>query len=206
MLTIWGRNNSINVQKVLWTCAELGLPFRRHDAGGPYGGTDTDRYRAMNPNGLVPTVEDDGFVLWESNVIVRYLATKHRAEALYPSEIRARFDVERWMEWQTTTLWPALRPVFFALVRTPPEQRDAVAVAQAAASAAQAFTLLDRHLADRAFLAGGAFTIADISNGISAYRWYALAITRPTLPNVERWFAALGERPGFREHVALPLS
>ena len=143
MLTIWGRTNSINVQKVLWTCAELGLPFQRHDAGGAFGGTSTEAYRAMNPNGLVPTIEDDGFVLWESNVIVRYLATKHRAEALYPAELRARFDVERWMEWQTTTLWTALRPVFFGLIRTPPEQRDA---------------------------------------------------------------AALAERPGFREHVALPLS
>jgi glutathione S-transferase len=206
MLTIWGRTNSINVQKVLWACAEIGVPFRRHDAGGPFGGTDTEGYRAMNPNGLVPTIEDDGFVLWESNVILRYLATKHRAEALYPAEIRARFDAERWMEWQTTTLWPALRPVFFGLIRTPPEQRDPAALAQAEASAAKAFALLDRHLAGRAYLCGDAFTVADIPNGISAYRWYALDIARPTLPNVERWYRTISARAGFKEHVALPLS
>lgn len=206
MLTIWGRANSINVQKVLWTCAELGVAFRRHDAGGAFGGTSTPEYRALNPNGLVPTLEDDGYVLWESNVIVRYLATKQRAEALYPSELRARFDVERWMEWQTTTLWPSLRPVFFGIVRTPPEQRDAAAIEQAQATAARAFALLDGHLDGRAYVMGDAFTIGDIPNAIAAYRWYTLDIPRPALPNLERWYGALKERPGFREHVAIPLS
>ncbi len=120
MLTIWGRSNSINVQKVLWCCSELGLAFRRLDAGGAFGGTDSPDYRERNPNGLVPTIEDDGFVLWESNVIVRYLATKHRAEALFPTDLRARSDVVRWLEWLATPLGPALRPLFFALIRTPP--------------------------------------------------------------------------------------
>jgi glutathione S-transferase len=206
MLTIWGRANSINVQKVLWTCAELGLPFRRHDAGGAFGGTATPEYRALNPNGLVPTIEDDGYVLWESNAIVRYLATKHKAEALFPSELRARFDVERWMDWQTTTLWPALRPVFFGIIRTPPEQRDAAAIERAQADAARVFALLDGHLAGRAYVTGNAFTIGDVPSGIAAYRWYNLDISRPALPNLERWFAAIGQRPGFREHVAIPLS
>ncbi len=206
MLTIWGRNNSINVQKVLWTCAELGLPFRRFDAGGSFGNTDTPAYRALNPNGLVPTIDDDGYVLWESNVIMRYLATKHRAEALYPTGLQARFDVERWMDWQATRLWPALRPVFFGMIRTPPEQRDPKAIEQAQSGAAQTFALLDRHLDDHAFLAGDTFTIADIPSAIAAYRWYKLDIPRPTLPNLERWYATLSERPGFREHIAIPLS
>jgi glutathione S-transferase len=206
MLTIWGRTNSINVQKVLWACAEIGVPFRRHDAGGPFGGTDTEGYRAMNPNGLVPTIEDDGFVLWESNVILRYLATKHRPRPSTRARSgRASTRSAGWNGRPRRSGRP-LRPVFFGLIRTPPEQRDPAALAQAEAGAAKAFALLDRHLAGRPYLCGDAFTLADIPNGISAYRWYALDIARPTLPNVERWYAALAGRPGFRAHVALPLS
>jgi glutathione S-transferase len=206
MLTIWGRPNSINVQKVLWVCHELGLAYTRFDAGREFGGTDSPEYRRRNPNGLVPTIDDDGFVLWESNVIVRYLAVKHRAEALYPSELRRRFDVERWMDWNTTRLWPAVRPIFFALIRTPPEQQDHAALAKAQRDAESGFALLDSQLAERRFVAGEDFTIADIPMAIAAYRWYALDIPRPALPHVERWHALVKERPGYREHVAQPLS
>ncbi len=206
MLTIWGRANSINVQKVLWLCGELGLPFRRIDAGREFGVSDTPEYRRLNPNGLVPTIVDDGFVLWESNVILRYLATKHEAEALYPSPLRSRFDVERWMDWQATTLWPALRPVFFALIRTPPDQRDWAAMQRAQSETERAFVLLDRHLSGQAFVAGNSFTIGDIPIGIATYRWFALDLLRPVLPNLERWHRTLQERPAFLEHVAGPLS
>ena len=131
MLTIWGRINSINVQKVLWCCAELGVAYERIDAGGSFGVSNTPEYLAMNPNGLVPTIKDDGFVLWESNVIVRYLAAKHGAGTLYPGDLRECAEADRWMDWQVTTLWMALRPLFFGYVRTPPEQRDAAALAAA---------------------------------------------------------------------------
>src|SRR5829696_9275573 len=124
MLTLWGRVNSINVQKVHWCLKELGLAYDRIEAGREFGVVDTPEYRRMNPNGLVPTIEDDGFVLWESNVIVRYLAARHGAGRLYPDDLRVRFDAERWMDWQATTLWPALRPVFIGLVRTPVAERD----------------------------------------------------------------------------------
>jgi len=206
MLTIWGRANSINVQKVLWCCGELGLPFRRIDAGREFGLNDTPEYRRLNPNGLVPTIEDEGFVLWESNVILRYLAVKHRADAIFPPDLSARFEVERWMDWHATTLWPALRPVFFALVRTPPDQRDPGALDRARQDTDGAFRILDRSLSERAFVAGAAFTIADIPLGIAAYRWLALEVARPTLPHLERWYGAIRVRPPFLEHVAHPLS
>jgi glutathione S-transferase len=206
MLTIWGRTNSINVQKVLWCCAELGLAYKRTDAGGAHGVTNTPEYLAMNPNALVPTIDDDGFVLWESNAIVRYLAAKHGEGTLYPLDLRQRAEADRWMDWQVTTLWTALRPLFFGYIRTPPEQRDAAALAAAQRSAEQALTILDRYLDDRVFLAGERVTMGDIPVGISVYRWFALPIERPDFPQVARWYSRLTERPGFQTHVMHPLS
>ncbi|HEV2559297.1 MAG TPA: glutathione S-transferase [Microvirga sp.] len=205
MLTIWGRSTSINVQKVLWACVELSLPFTRHDIGGTFGGTDTDRYRLLNPNGLVPTIEDNGLVLWESNVIVRYLATKQGA-AIFPQDLLKRFDIERWMEWQTTTLWPALRPAFIALIRTSKEKRDETSIARAEDDTRRLFTILDQQLQSRSYIAGDSFTIADIACGVTARRWYELDIARPNLPSVRRWYDELSQRPGFRQHIAIPLS
>ena len=125
MLKIWGRANSINVQKVLWCCGELGLQYDRIDAGNEFGVNKTPQYRALNPNALVPTIEDGDFQLWESNVIVRYLAQKSGHGRLCPANIKTRFDAERWMDWQATVFWPALRPLFIELIRTPPAKRDA---------------------------------------------------------------------------------
>jgi glutathione S-transferase len=206
MLRIWGRANSINVQKVLWCCAELDLAFERIDAGGKFGVSDTDAYRALNPNGLVPTIEDDGFVLWESNVIVRYLAARHSTGRLYPDDLRVRFEAERWMDWQAITVWPVLRTVFLGLVRTPAAERDSAGIASSLESATRAIMILDRHLADRAFVAGDAFTMGDIPLGITAYRWFSLPIDRPALPHLARWYDRLRERPGYQVHVVQPLS
>jgi glutathione S-transferase len=206
MLTIWGRANSINVQKVLWCCGELDLPFRRIDAGREFGRNDTPEYRRLNPNGLVPTIEDEGFVLWESNVILRYLAAKHHADGIFPPDLRMRFAVERWMDWHATTLWPALRPVFLALVRTPPDQRDPGMLERAQRDTERAFGILEQELSGRAFVAGERFTIADIPIGIAAYRWFALEVARPSLPSLERWYGTVRARPAFQEHVGQPLS
>ena len=206
MLTIWGRSNSINVQKVLWSCGEIDLPFRRIDAGGSFGQTDTPDYRQRNPNGLVPTIEDDGFVLWESNAIVRYLATKHRAHDLFPEDLKGRFGIERWMDWHATTLWPALRPVFIGLVRTPPAERNEQVIGAGRRDTEKAFSLLDRELSGRPYIAGDAFTIGDVPIGIAAHRWFNLDMDRPPLPHVEAWFGRLGTRPAFQTHVAHVLS
>ena len=162
MLKIWGRRNSINVQKVLWTCAELGLAYERVDAGLAFGVNNTPDYKAMNPNGLVPTIDDDGFILWESHAIVRYLARKHGVGNLLPEDARGAADADRWMEWYSTTLWPNVRPIFHNLVRTPPEKRDRVEVEQARKRLAANWDIVDKHLANNNYLAGKSFTIADM--------------------------------------------
>lgn len=206
MLTVWGRINSINVQKVLWTLAELDVPYRRIDAGMKFGVNDTAEYKAMNPTGQVPTIDDDGYVLWESNAIVRYLAAKHATGTLYPEALAARFSAERWMDWQATTFNNAISPLFVGLIRTPPEKRDAAALDQAREKCEACLALLDAELAGRPFLNGDTFTIADIPAAAAVNRWYLLPVTRTPRPHAERWLAALAARPGFAAHLNTPLS
>lgn len=205
MLKIWGRANSINVQKVLWCCDELGVEYERIDVGGPFGGTGDPEYLAMNPNALVPTISDDGFVLWESNAIVRYLSAKHGG-TLYPENPQQRADADRWMDWQLGTLWVALRPVFLGLIRTPPEERDEAAIETARKRTAATWDILENHLEGRDYALGDAFTMADIPLGVSIYRWLQLPIERPPIPNLETYHERLAERPAFRDKVMLPLN
>ncbi len=206
MLKIWGRTNSINVQKVLWCCAEVGLKYQRIDAGMQFGVNDTPEYRAMNPNGLVPLIDDDGFVLWESHAIVRYLARKHGMGTLCPAEPRAAADADRWMEWYSTTLWNHMKPVFWILVRTPPEKRNLAEVEDNRKKLAGYLTMADAQLAKTPFLAGAQFTMGDIPLAVLAQRWFNLPIERPALPHFERWFRTVAERPGFKQHCAAPLT
>jgi glutathione S-transferase len=206
MLVIWGRNNSVNVQKALWCCEELGLAYRRVDAGGAFGVVNTPEYRKLNPNGLVPTIDDGGFVLWESNAVVRYLAGKHGHGGLAPSDPHARAIADQWMDWQVSLFWPTIRVLFMGLVRTPEADRDHRAIENSRVKTAEILGIVDAQLAARAFLAGDALTMGDIPMGCSIWRWMALPIERPKLPNVERWFNALGERPAYRKIVMLPLS
>lgn len=206
MLKIWGRRNSINVQKVLWTCGELGLDYERIDAGLQFGVNDTPEYNSMNPNGLVPTIDDDGFVLWESHAIVRYLARRHGTGTLFPEDPRAAADADRWMEWYSTTLWLNVRPIFHTLVRTPPEKRDMALVETHRKLLAQNWTIVEGRLATSDYLAGRSLTMGDIPMGVAAWRWFNLPLERPPMPHVERWFAALCERPAFREHCMLELT
>ena len=199
MLQIWGRLSSINVRKVVWCAQELGLEFQRTEAGGRFGVVQTPVYRALNPNALVPAIEDDeGVRLWESNVIVRYLCARHSPGGLYPEPLAARFDAERWMDWQQTTLNPAGRDAFIQWVRTPAERRDAAAAARSAQATELLLALLDTHLATRAFMGGDRLTMADIPIGCELHRWFGLPAdlyARPAWPNLERYFAALRDRP-----------
>ncbi|GGF36900.1 glutathione S-transferase [Aliidongia dinghuensis] len=205
MLTIWGRTTSSNVQKVLWTCEELALPFERIDAGREFGKLNEDWYGAMNPNRLVPTVRDGELILWESNTITRYLANRYGGETLYPAEPGARSRVERWMDWQLSTLMPAIGPVFWALIRPQPGGPDAAALQALVARLAQVWTLLDRELAGRPYAAGDRLSLADIAMGNSIRRWYAFAIERPDLPHLAAWYDRLAERPGFQQHLMGPV-
>lgn len=206
MLVIWGRNNSVNVQKALLCCEELAVPFDRIDAGGAFGVVDTPAYRKLNPNGLVPTIVDDGFVLWESNSVVRYLAAKHGAGTLWPEDVRRRAAADRWMDWQVTTFWPAIRGLFMGLVRTPVADRDPRAIEDSRVKTAEVLGIVETHLASNAFLGGDAFSMGDIPMGCAIWRWMALPIERPRLPAVQRWFDALATRPAYKKVVMLPLT
>jgi len=206
MLRIWGRISSVNVQKVVWCCDELGVPYERTDAGGAFGLNDTPQYLAMNPNGLVPVIDDDGFILYESNAITRYLAAKHGAGTLWPDDPRARADVDRWMEWQSTGYTPAMVQAFWQLVRTPPEKRDHAAIEASRAKGEKFSGVLDRHLAGREFIAGNAFSPADIVVGCAAHRWLGMPRVREPRPNLERWYGSLKSRPGARQVTSLPLT
>ena len=206
MLKIWGRTNSINVQKVLWCCGEIGLDYERIDAGLAFGVNDTPEYKAMNPNGLVPTIDDEGFILWESHAIVRYLARKHATGSLWPADARTAADADRWMEWYSTTLWLNVRPIFHNLVRTPPEKRNMAEVEDHRKKLAANFGIVDKQLSGSDYLAGSAFTMADIPMAVAAYRWFNLPLGRPAMSNVERWYRRICERPAFRQHCMLPLT
>ena len=206
MLRIWGRNNSINVQKVLWCCEELDIRYQRVDVGGSFGGNREPEYLRLNPNGLVPTISDDGFVLWESNAIVRYLAAKHGMGTLCPEDLAERADADRWMDWQMGTLWASFRPAFHGLVRTPPEKRDRASITTAISKTAENLAILDANLAGRDYVTGPSLTMADIPLGVTAYRWFTLDIERPAMPNLEAWYERLRARGPYRASVMLPLS
>jgi glutathione S-transferase len=205
MLKIWGRRNSINVQKAMWAVAETGVPHERIDAGGPFGGLDTDEFAAMNPNRRVPVIDDDCTTVWESHAIVRYVAAKYGAGSLWPEDAGARAKSDMWMDWVTADLQPAfIGGVFWNFYRTPEEQRNWNVIRQGIARSAILFRMLDRHLEGQPFVAGDTLTIGDIAAGAQLYRYFELEIDRPDLPNVEAWYARLKDRPAYREHVMVP--
>ena len=200
VLRLWGRLSSINVRKVVWTAQELDLPVQRTDAGGQFGLVCEPAFLRLNPNGLVPVMEDEGsdgnVVLWESNTIVRYLCAKHAPGRLYPEALPARFVAEQWMDWQQTTLNPAGRGAFMQWVRTPPEQRQPEHIRQSVAATEPLLALLNAHLERQPFVAGEHFTMADIPLGCEVHRWFGLPQERPSWPHLERWFTAVQTRTG----------
>jgi glutathione S-transferase len=205
MLKIWGRTNSVNVKKALWAAEELGLKYERIDAGMQFGVTKTPEYLSMNPNSLVPTIEDDGFVLWESHSIVRYLCAKHGMGRLCPADLKARADAERWMDW-AFTFQSAMRAVFWGLIRTPPEKRDHKAIEEGRSQSAKLLEVLERNLEKKTYVTGDAFTMGDIPIGCEVQRWMRVPIERPRFPGVQAWFDRLGRRPAFTKVVDIPLT
>jgi glutathione S-transferase len=205
MLKIWGRVNSVNVKKAMWCVAELGLAHERMDAGMQYGVVNTPEYRKMNPTGLVPTIDDDGYTLWESHTIVRYLCAKHSAGRLWPTDLKARADAERWMDW-AFTFQGAMRNVFWGLIRTPPEKRDANAIEEGRKKTIALLPILEQTLARQPFVAGRDFTMGDIPIGCEVQRYMRVPIERPAFPAVQAWFERLCQRPAFVMHVDLPLT
>jgi glutathione S-transferase len=205
MLKVWGRRNSQNVQKVLWLAGELGLPHEHIPAGGAFGRLSDPDFGALNPNRMVPVIEDDGVVVWESHTILRYLAAKYGGDAWWPADPGARSDFDRWMDWAQAQWQPAfLSGVFWGFYRTPEAQRDAKAIARSLARSAELLQLVEKQLAGRAYLTGDRLTLGDIPLGSCLYRYFELEIERPALPRVEAWYTALTSRPTYREHIMLP--
>ncbi len=205
MLRIWGRLSSINVRKVVLCAQVLGVEFERVDAGLSYGVVNTPDYHAKNPNGLIPLLEDSDFTLWESNVIVRYLCCR-TGSAMYPQDLRQRFDAERWMDWQQTTLNRAGGPAFLQWIRTPENQRDPKVIAASVAATEPLFAQLDEHLSRQPFMAGDALTMADIPIACEVHRWWGLPQPRPSWPHLEHWYAQRLAMPASRGVLDLPLS
>ena len=204
MIRIWGRTNSVNVKKVLWCLDELGLAYERTDAGLQYGVVNTPEYRKMNPNGLVPTMDEDGFILWESHSIVRYLADKYGKGVLRPMDLEPRSIANQWMDW-AFSFQGSVRDAFWNLIRTPPEKRDAAAIERSRVKSGEMAGILDAALASRMYVAG-AFSMGDIPIGCEVQRWIRLPMEHPKLPNLEAWFERLCARPAFRKNVDIPLS
>jgi glutathione S-transferase len=208
---VWGRPTSSNVMKVLWGLGELALPFDRIDVGGAFGQTGTPEYRAMNPTGLVPTLQEDDFTLWESNAILRYLAHVHAAGSiLWPADAHARANIDRWMDAQQTMLNRPMATAFWGLVRTPADKRDLTAIAAAIEDAARAWRMIEEKLNRHDYIAGAEFTLCDIPWGVHAHRWFGmdyLGLTRPEMPALRAWYDRLCQRPAYRQHIIdIPIS
>ena len=205
MLTIWGRRSSFNLQKVMWLVGELQVEHRHIELGGQFGGLDTPGFLAMNPHGRIPVIDDQGTVVWESHAILRYLAARFGGKSFWSDDPAERSFADRWMDWSATTLQPAfLNGIFWGFYRTPEAQRDLRAIKRSLDHCTRLFSLLDRHLADRAFMLGDTLTLADIPIATNLYRYFNLDIERPSLPNVEAWYRRLQDRPAYRQHVMVP--
>lgn len=206
MLTIWGRISSINVQKAVWAAGEVGQTFERIDVGGAFGGTSGPAYRAKNPNGLVPVLEDGEVCIWESNSIVRYLAARYGSGWIWEEDPAQRAEADRWMDWMIAELQPALNPGFRMLLRTPPEQREPALIEGSIARTEALMAILDAHLASRGFLANERFGMADIAVAPGAHRWLHMPVERQPRPHVERWYAAVSARPAAKPALPVPIS
>jgi glutathione S-transferase len=193
MLKVWGRATSVNVQKVMWAVGEMGIAHERIDVGGRFGGLTAPAYLALNPHARIPTIEDDGVVVWESNAIIRYLAARHGEDMFW----------KRDPGWMQTTLAPDFYAVFWAVVRTPAGRQDRAAIKDLTERLTAHYALLDRQLATRPYLTGDRFSLADIAVGVTLFRYFEMEIDRPVLANLQDWYKRLRGRPPFRDHVMI---
>ncbi|MGE8174972.1 glutathione S-transferase family protein [Pseudomonas fluorescens] len=201
MLRILGKASSINVRKVLWTCAEIDVPFEREDWGSGFRSTHTPEFLALNPNAMVPVIQDDDFILWESNSIIRYLVSRYHGDHLYPSEAKAKARVDQWIDWQASDLNKSWSYAFMSLVRHSPEHQDRHALAAACSNWSRHMEILDRQLESTgAYVSGDEFSLADIPIGLSVNRWFQTPLAHPDFPAVSDYYERLSRRPGYRLH------
>ncbi|CDG17230.1 glutathione S-transferase family protein [Xenorhabdus doucetiae] len=206
MLTIWGRKNSSNVKKVLWCLEELNVPYQQVDIGGKFGQLNDPEYLRMNPNAVIPCLQEDDFILWESNTIVRYLAAKFGKDSLYPADLQERASVEKWMDWVGCNLFPPIKQFMISFVRTPEDQRDPQVITQSLAEIEKLLKIVDGTLTNQQYLSGDKLGMADIALAPLAYLWLGVEIERPSLPNLERWYQLLTERPAFQKIVMIEIN
>ncbi|MBO0345885.1 glutathione S-transferase [Roseibium sp. CAU 1637] len=205
-MKIWGRINSSNVRKVLWCAEELGLAYQQIDAGGAFGLVDTPEFRALNPNGRIPCLQDGDFVLWESNTIVRYLVRKYGSGDILPDSLEQWASADRWMDWTTFSFGDPFKDLFWNMVRTTPDARDHAALEAGLKHCAAQFAVADAVLAKQPYLSGEALGIGDIPLGSLAYAWFAMEIERPDLPHLATWYQHLCDREAYRKGVMSPLT
>jgi glutathione S-transferase len=202
MFKIWGRKDGSNVIKVLWGLGEIGVAYERIDWGGEFGGNDDPEYRRKNPNGRLPTLEEeDGFTLWESGAVTRYLCAKYSMGDLCPEDLRARAAADKWMDWSSLNLAPFNQVFLSELVAKPKAERDTARLAAAVETASRIYDILDAHLATNDYLGGDRLTIADFPAGSLTDRWLNWNTDRPTHPNVEKYYERLAARPAYQKHV-----
>jgi glutathione S-transferase len=206
MLTIWGRLSSINVQKVVWAAGEAGQAFERIDAGGPFGGLDTPEFTAMNPNRQIPVLRDGELVLWESSSILRYLAARYASGVLWEEDPARRVLADRWIDWMQSELQPALAPVLWGVVRKVPAFTDPKVIADGVARAEALMVILEAQLAERSFLAGERFGMADIAVGCGVHRWLNMPVERVARPRVQHWYETVFARPAAQAALPLPIA
>ncbi|PPR63757.1 MAG: Glutathione S-transferase GstB [Alphaproteobacteria bacterium MarineAlpha4_Bin2] len=217
MLKIWGRPTSACTQKALWGLEEANVNYELTLASGTmgpnghvskggaaYGIVDTPEYRSKNPNGTVPTIDDDGFILWESNVIVRYLAMKYAPSKMYGDNLETFAAASRWMDWEQSKFLPEQHILVMNLVRLPPDERDPKAVEEARLSLLKPLGILEEQLSKTEYVAGDAFSMGDIPIGMRVHRWFLFDLKSPSMPNLERWYKAIQHRPAFKRHIANP--
>lgn len=203
-MQVYGRRNSTNVVPVLWALEEIGMPYRRRDVGGSFGGVDEPWFRALNPNGRIPVIDDGGFVLWESNAIVRYLAERYGEGTLRPPTDRERARGDQWMEWYRSTFYPPFIALFQTFARTEPAARDAARIGALAETVADLLRIPDAGLRGDEFLGGGRFGPGDIPLGAALFRYASLPVRKPSLEGIERWYAGLCGRPAYRSCAMRP--
>lgn len=206
MIKVLGRANSVNVQKVMWCAAELGVEVDRKDVGGAFGGTDTDEFGAFNPNRTVPVLVDGDFSVWESNTIVRYLCAQYGSPDWALPSVAEQAKAGQWMDWYLTSLHPHMTTLFWQLIRTDTAARDESKIEGAIAASAKFWAMLDRHLNHTPFVLGDHLSMADIPVGCAAYRWHCMDFTRPELPNLQRWWESLCARETYKKNVMVPLT
>ncbi len=205
-ITLWGRANSANVQKVRWALGEIGLAYEHVPLGGAQGGNRESAYLAMNPNGLVPTLRDGDLVVWESHAILRYLAATYAAGSLWPESSRGRAAADQWTDWTATTFQPAWISAFWKIVRTPAAQHDAAGIAEALRVTERCFDIMEGRLTVRPYLGGDGLTYADMAAGVAMFRWSTMPIERAPHPSVDAWHLRLRDRPAFRDAVEIDYS